>query len=380
MKFLPLIWAGIWRKRGRAILTLLSIVNAFLLFGLLQGFAYGLNHAMSETRADMLFTFSKVSQIEPLPMGHRAQIAAIPGVRNVSPMVIFSSTYQKPTQRVQAMAVDIPEFFAASTSLHIPPEQLAAAARTRNAAVIQDTLAKRFGWKIGDRVPLRSVLWSNRDGSPTWPVDIVGVFTNSDKVSMAPMLVNYDYVDQGRTQAQGTTSFFVVRLADPSQANRIAARIDGLFANSPYETKSATVRQLAQDQIKQIGDIGFVVNAIVGAVFFALLFSVGAVMMQGVRERTSELAVLKTLGFTDDGVLRLVLAEALLFCLVSALLGLLIATALFPGIRNSVGFDIQPGPVLATGLLFAVGLAVVAGLPPAIRAMRLQIVDALAGR
>jgi putative ABC transport system permease protein len=172
----------------------------------------------------------------------------------------------------------------------------------------------------------------------------------------------------------------VVRLSDPKQAGRIANQIDGLFANSPYETKTATVRELAQDQIKQLGDIGFVVNAIVGAVFFALLFSVGAVMMQAVRERTSELAVLKTLGFTDQGVLWLVLAEALVFCVVSAALGLAIAAAIFPSIRNGIGFDIKAGPVLGIGLLVGVVLAVVTGLPPAIRAMRLQIVDALAGR
>ena len=380
MKFLHLVWAGIWRRKGRAILTLLSVMNAFLLFGLLQGFASGLNQAISDTRADMLFSFSRVSQIEPLPMGHRAQIAAVPGVRNVSPMLIFSGTYQTPTQRVNAMAVDIPEFFASSTSLHIAPDQLAAMARTRNGAVINADLAKRFGWKVGDRVPLRSMLWTNHDGSTTWPLDIVGVFTSTDKLSLAPMLVNYDYVDQGRTTSNGTTSFFVVRLKDPNEAARISTDIDKLFANSPYETKSSTVRQMAQDQIKQIGDIGLVINAIVGAVFFALLFSVGSVMMQAVRERTSELAVLKTVGFTDGGVLWLILAESLLFCLFSAGLGLGLASLLFPLVKTSVGFAIAPGPVIALGLVVAALLAVATGLPPALRGMRLQIVDALAGR
>ncbi|MEO6378237.1 MAG: ABC transporter permease [Caulobacteraceae bacterium] len=380
MKFFHLVWAGIWRRKGRAILTLLSVMNAFLLFGLLQGFASGLNQAVADTRADMLFAFSRVSQIEPLPMGHRAQIAAVPGVRNVSPMLIFSSTYQKPTQRVNAMAVDLQEFFASSTSLKIPPAQLQAAARTRNGAVVQDTLAQKYGWKIGDRIPLKSLLWTNRDGSTTWPVDVVGIYTSTDKFSMAPMLVNYDFVDEGRTTSNGTTSFFVVRLNDPQRANEIGVQIDKLFANSPYETKSSTVRQMAQDQIKRIGDIGLVINAIVGAVFFALLFSVGSVMMQAVRERTPELAVLKTVGFTDGGVLWLILAESLLFCLVSAGLGLGLASALFPMVKSSVGFAIAPGPVIALGLVVAALLAVATGLPPALRGMRLQIVDALAGR
>jgi putative ABC transport system permease protein len=253
--------------------------------------------------------------------------------------------------------------------------------RNRTGAIVSRILANRFGWKVGDRVPLRALNVTNRDGSPTWPVDIVGIFSSSGGALFKnAMLINFDYVDQGRTSGSGTAPVFVIRIDDPNHASQIAASIDKLFANSANETKTATVRQIAQNNLKQIGDIGLVINAIVAAVFFALLFSVGALMMQSVRERTPELAVLKTLGFTDRGVMGLILAESLAFCLVSAAIGLGLAAMLFPVARHLIGFNIQAGPLMLTGFVLAIGLALISGLPPAIRAMRLQVVDALAGR
>ena len=380
MKFLPLIWAGVWRRPGRAILTLLSIVTAFLLFGLLQGFASGLGQAGALTHADVLLTFSRVSQVEPLPVSQAAQIKAVPGVAAVTPVVLFTGSYRTPLQIVPAFAVDIDQLAAADPAL-ITPAQAAAMRSHRAGALISPLMARSYGWKTGDSVPVRSLLWSNRNGTSTWPLDVVGVHGGAkDDIFTNITLVNYDYVDQGRTAAQGTASLFVLRVADPSRANQIASAVDRLFANSPHETKTATQRQLAQDQLKQIGDIGLVVNEIVAAAFFALLFSVGSVMMQSVRERTPELAVLKTLGFTDGGVMGLVLGEAITLCLFAAAIGLGLAYITFPGIRVLTGFGIRGGPVMGVGLLIAVGLALIVGLPPAIRGMRLSIVDALAGR
>jgi putative ABC transport system permease protein len=193
-------------------------------------------------------------------------------------------------------------------------------------------------------------------------------------------LANYDYVDQGRTSGAGTASMFLVRVADPTKADQVALSIDALFHNSPNETKTQSEQQLVADQIKQIGDIGFVVQAVVSAAFFTLLFSVGAVMMQSVRERTPELAVLKTLGFSDLTVLGLILAEAMTVCLFAAAIGLGLANLLFPLAKAAVGLDVSAGPLILVGLVIAAGLAIVAGLPPALRGMRLSIVDALAGR
>ena len=383
MKFLHLVWAGVWRRPGRATLTLLSIVNAFLLYGLLQGFVSGLGSTVADTHADVLITASRISQLEPLPMSQLPQVRMVQGVRAAAPIVIFHGGFRT-SQPINmcGFAVDPDSFAAANTDEVIPPADIQALKNKRSGVIVPANVAALYQLKVGDRMPLKSYFWTNHDGTNVWPLDVVAIYKSNprDIFFGSSLLVNYDYVDQGRTQSNGTTSIFLIRLTDPTQGSAVANRIDALFANSPDETKTESERQLAADSIKQIGDIGFVVRAIVGAVFFALLFSVGAVMMQSVRERTPELAVLKTLGFTDIGVLALIVAEALILCLVSSAIGLGLAALAFPLIKAAIGFNIQAGPVLLVGLLLAIGLALISGLPPAVRAMRLSIVDALAGR
>ena len=382
MKYLHLVWAGIWRRPGRATLTLLSIVNAFLLYGLLQGFASGLDSTVAATHADVLITASKISQLEPLPMSQLPQIRATPGVRSAAPIIIFHGAYHTAQPvNFRGFAVDPDALAASNPDEAVPPQDIAALKRTRTGVILPSTVASVFNLKVGDRMPVKSMLWSNKDGG-AWPLDVVGIYkTNPKDVFFgSALLANYDYVDQARTQSTGTSSIYLVRVADPTQASAVAQRIDAQFANSPNETKTESEQQLAADSIKQIGDIGFVVRAIVGAVFFALLFSVGAVMMQSVRERTPELAVLKTVGFTDGAVMALILTETLVFCLVSAAIGLGLAALIFPLIKLTVGFEVHAGPVLLIGFVLAAVLALVSGLPPALRGMRLSIVDALAGR
>jgi putative ABC transport system permease protein len=382
VKFLHLVWAGIWRKPVRAVLTFLSVVNAFILFGILQGFASGLETTIAETHADSLLTASKVSQLEPLPMAAMPQIEAVPGVRSVAPVAIFHSTYRTQTQFVRAFAVDPDRLAAADPALTVTKEQIAKLKVSRAGALVPSTVAAQYGWKIGQKITLKSLFWTNRDGTGNWPVDIVAIFpANKDDLFFgSAVLVNYAYLDEGRTSAKGTTTVFLVRVGDPKAAGAVGLAIDRVFANSAHETKTASERQLAQDSVKQIGDIGLVVRLIVGAVFFALLFSVGAVMGQSVRERTPELAVLKTVGFTDQAVLALILAETLIFCLFAASIGLGLASAIAPLSRRLVGFELARGSILSIGLVFAVLLAIATGLPPAVRGMRLKIVDALAGR
>ena len=383
MKFLHLLWAGVWRRPGRATLTLLSIVNAFLLYGLLQGFVSGIGSTVADTHADVLVTASRISQIEPLPISQLQQIRQVPGVKSAVPIVIFHGAFRTQAAiNMRGFAVDPDSFAATDTDEDIPPAAITALKRTKSGVILPASVAALYNLKIGDRMPLKSFYWNNHDGTNVWPLDVVAIYKSNprDIFFGSAILTNYDYVDQGRNQANGTSSIYLVRLADPTQGSQVANRIDALFANSPDETKTESERQLAADSLKQIGDIGFVVRAIVGAVFFALLFSVGAVVMQSVRERTPELAVLKTLGFTDVGVMSLIVAETLLLCLFSAGIGLGLAALLFPVIKAAVGFNIHAGPVLLVGLVLAVGLALISGLPPAIRGMRLSIVDALAGR
>jgi putative ABC transport system permease protein len=382
VKYLHLVWAGIWRRPGRATLTLLSIVNAFLLYGLLQGFSSGLGTTVAATHADVLITASKISQLEPLPMAQLAQIRATTGVRSATPVIIFHGAFRTQAQiNYRGFAIDPDSFVATNPNESIRPSDIAAMKRNRTGALLPAAVAGAFNLKVGDKMPVKTPFWSNKDGGP-WPLDVVGIYKGNPKDALfgSALLANFDYVDQARTQSTGTTTIYLVRINDPAEASAVGQRIDAQFANSPDETKTESEQQLAADSIKQIGDIGFVVRAIVGAVLFALLFSVGAVMMQSVRERTPELAVMKTIGFTDGAIMALLLAEALVFCLVSAAIGLGVAALLFPLIKLVIGFDVHAGPVLLIGLGLAALLAVISGLPPAVRGMRLSIVDALAGR
>ncbi len=381
MKYFPLIWAGLWRKRLRTILTMASIVVAFLLFGLLQGVNAAFTQGVAGANVDRLYVQSRVSFTEPLPFADLTEIEAVPGVQAVAYASWFGTYYQDPKNFVFSFPVDAQRYFALYPEFKMPPEQMDALVHTRTGAVIGREMARKYGWKVGDKVPLHSQIWTQKGGSSDWTFDIVGIFDSPDDPARAnQFLFNHSYFDEGRQFSKGQVGWFIVKIADPSRAAEISGAIDKLFANSPYETKTVTEKENAQSFLKQIADINLIVDAIVGAVLFTLLFLTGNMMMQSVRERIPELAVLKTLGFSDMGVLALVLGEAILLCLTSAAVGLAVAAALFPEMRDTIGVVSLPMIVVVMGLGIAVLLALLTGLPPAWRAKRLNIVDALAGR
>jgi len=267
----------------------------------------------------------------------------------------------------------------------IGDEQMQAYRNTRTGALVNEALMKKFGWKVGDKVPLHSTIWTQKkDGSLDWTFDVVGTFSVKDPTEASAqsqtLLFHYDLFDEGRSFGKGNVGWFEARVSDPSQSSAISNRIDALFANSPNETKTQPANDFTMAFIKQFGDIGFVLRAILGAVFFALLFLTGNTMMQSVRERIPELAVLKTLGFGDGMVLELVLAESLLLCVTAAVIGLVLSFAALPIIKQGLqGVELSPR-ALIPGIGAAVLLAFIVGLPPALRAMRLNIVDALADK
>jgi putative ABC transport system permease protein len=387
MKFLPLIWATLWRKKARTILTLLSIVIAFLLFGVLETIDYAFSHPSSGiTGADKLVTTNRFSITLPLPISDTQQIRSLPGVAEATSMSWFGGYYQEPKNFVFVLPVDTDSYF----NLHkgefvVSDDQMQAFRSTRTGALVNSALMKQFGWKIGDKVPMHTAIWSRKeDGSLDWTFDIVGSFDAKDptqaRAQATSFLVHYELFDEGRAFGKGTVSWFEERVADPSQAAAISNRIDALFANSPNETKTQPANDFQMAFIKQLGDIGFVLRAILGAVFFTLLFLTGNTMMQSVRERIPELAVLKTLGFGDSKVLRLVLAESLLLCVLAAVIGLGLSFAALPLIKQGLpGIEISPKAILP-GIGVAVLLALIVGMAPALRAMRLNIVDALADK
>ena len=273
MRFIPLIWAGMWRKPARAILTLLSIVNAFLLFAVLQGFVSSLSTSVADAHANVLITTSRVSQIEPLPLSMAAKIRTIDGVQAVAPVIIFHGSYRSMGLNVRAYAVDPDALVAANPQEQFPPSVISALKQTRDGVVAPAVIASAFGWRVGDQLPIRSLFWTNRDGSPVWHLRLVGVYsTNPEDLFFAPaLLTNFDYVDQARSAYSGTASLYLVRVSDPRRASEVARAIDRLFANSPNETRTTNERQVALDAVNQISDLGLVVDAIAGATFFALL-------------------------------------------------------------------------------------------------------------
>ena len=381
MKFFPLIWTSLWRKKARTIFTLLSIMIAFLLFGLLQGVNAWLNAFGTGSNANRLYVVSRVSQVQPLPSAYLHKIEAVPGIRQATYIAGISGFYQEKSNNLLALATDVQKFFNLYPDWKIAPEQLAAMSRTRAGAIVAAPLMRAFGWKIGDRLPLRTSVMK-QDGSADWDFEIVGTYdVPSSPAEANRILVNYAYFDEARRLERGTAWAFVVAIDDPTHAAQACAAVDALFINSAYETVTQDEKAYVQGQLRQLGDVSLMANAIVAAVLFTLLFLTGNTMMQSVRERTPELAILKTVGFSDRSVTVLVLIESVLLCVLAASLGLAAAAAVFP-VTAALGIagTALPLNVVALGLAIAVGLALASGLPPAWRAQRLVIVEALAGR
>ena len=381
MKFFPLVWSSLWRKKARTIFTLLSILIAFLLFGLLQGINSWMSAFGTASNANRLYVASRVSDLQPLPSAYLPQILAVPGIRQATYIAGFTGYYQQKSNTLVAFATDAKTFFALYPEWQVDPEQLAAMSRTRAGAIVAAPLMRAFGWKIGDRLPLRTSV-VKQDGSADWDFEIVGIYdVPSTPAEANRILVNYAYFDEARLLERGTAWAFVVAVEDPTRSAQICAAVDALFVNSAYETVTQDEKAYLQGQLRQLGDVSLMANAIVAAVLFTLLFLTGNTMMQSVRERTPELAILKTVGFSDRSVTVLVLIESVLLCVLAASLGLAAAAAVFPVTAAlGIGGSGLPLKVVAVGLAIALVLALASGLPPAWRAQRLVIVDALAGR
>jgi putative ABC transport system permease protein len=383
VKFFRLIWAGLWRKPVRTILTLLSIVVAFILFGTLQGVNQGLNQALQKMDVDRLYVTPLHSQADPLPISYFEQLADIPGVSAVSFLTYFGGYYRESRNNVSAFATNVPALFRVYRDLKIDPQVLSNMSKVRAGALVSDTLAVKYGWKAGDRISLGTSIWTQKSGSNTWEFEMVGTFDASAYGASFPgFLLNQAYFSEAAAFGNHDTSMFLVRVADPMRAQVIASAIDAKYLNSDAATRTEHESALMQRQLKQIADINYIANTIAGAVIFTLLFLTANTMMQSVRERTKEFAVLKTLGFSDEKVLVLVLIESLLLCIFGAGSGMLVAKALFnsPGLQAVLGAISMPTAVLVTSAMLAVGLALVSGLAPALRAKRVTIVEALAVR
>jgi putative ABC transport system permease protein len=380
MKYLPLVWAGIWRKTSRAILMLLQIASAFLLFGLLQGLNSGIKQAIAKTHSDRLYVGSSVSLGVPVPISLLPQIRAVPGVKYATPLVQFPAMYQRQGQGIPMTGVDAEAFFGMFSDYTVPKAAVEALKNNRTGAILGSIPAKRYNLKVGDRLTLQSQV-PRKDGTNAWVFDIVGIYDVPAQPNGAnAAVVNFDYINEARLADRDTSLLYIALAESVAKAPAIARAIDAKFANSTYETRTQSEGDLVSTQLQRIADIDLIVGGIIGAVFFALLLATGALMMQSVRERVPELAVLKTLGFSDQLVMTLILIEGILFCVFSALVGLGLAAVILPMARSVIGLSSMPLVVFAAGVGFAVALAVIGGSVPAWRGLRLQVAEALAGR
>jgi putative ABC transport system permease protein len=386
MRYLPLLWAALFRRKTRTILTLLSIFVAFLLFGLLQAVTVAFESGADSADAKRLLTTARYSIIELLPISHLRQIEQVPGVVAVAHAEWFGAKYQNESNAFPVFAVDPARYLDMYPEFTIAAAERQAFIQTRTGAVAGARLVERYGWKVGQKLPIASEIHARADGSLDWEFDLVGVIDAEDPAVRANtdvVLINVAYFDEARVLGKGKTGWYVVRIADASQARSISAAIDQRFLNSPDETKTQPEKEFAVGFAKQIGDLGALVTRILAAVFFTILIMTGNTMAQSVRERIPELAILKTLGFSDGKVTALVLAEALVLLALAGGLGMLVATGVLPALNRAIGARFPPLHVTAgtwlTGAAIVLALGLAVGLPPALRARRLRIVDALAG-
>jgi putative ABC transport system permease protein len=382
MKYLPLIWANLWRKPTRTTLTVLSLAVGFTLFGLAYGIEAGMNAARARLSDARVRVVSRANLMEPLPVAHTGRIETIPGVSAVALATLFGGTYQDPKNAVASAAVDIRKFLEVFPEIRLPQEQLEAMERTRNGATAGSTLAQRYGWRVGDTITLRSSIWINKQGSRDWSFRLVGIHNASpgdDPLYANELYLNYRYLDEGRATGIGTVSTFAVRVSDPRQAAAVAQTIDQRFQNSAYETVTHGEKNFAQAQLRRLGDIEFFLRAIITAAVFALLVVNANAAMQSMRERTSDLGVMRALGFGGSKVLLLITAEGVLTATLAAVLGMAVVAMLFPQIFAALGLPplgIPPIAVILT-LLAAAACGLLTSLPPYWSARNLEVATAL---
>jgi putative ABC transport system permease protein len=381
MKYLPLVLAGLWRRPMRTVFTFASILVAFMLFGILAGLDSGFDHAVQMARLDRLFVDSRFAGL--LPLADADAIARVPGITVAAPRRLLPGYYQNPKNRIGVVMTDA-RFFAVRPEFTATKAQIAALEQTRTGAIIGDYVAAKFGWKAGDKVPIISTLPTN-DGGRTWTFDILAVISNSDAPGQGNFFLgNYNYLDQRLLKNKGMADRFLLVIKDPAQAVQTSRAIDRLFANSASPTRTTTERSASQSNLRSLGDVSFMTHTVIGAVLFMLLFLTANTMMQSVRERIPEFAVLKTLGFSDPGVLALVVAEAVLLCLAAGATGLLAVHLIGPAysllLPNLAGLFLLTWPSFFLGLGLALLTALTASVFPAWRVKTLNVVDALAGR
>jgi putative ABC transport system permease protein len=382
MKYLPLVWRNLLRRKVRTIFTLGSIFVAFVLFGYLMAIRAAFAMGVDLAGVDRLMILNKITIIMPLPASYGERVRALDGVTDVTHANWFGGYYQETKNSFANMAVDGESWLRMYPEFALPDDQKKAWLADRAGAIVGVTTAKRFNWKVGDRIPLQATFLRRPDGK-AWEFNIDGIYDSPVKgTDTTQLFFHYEYMNEvvRNTNFANQVGWYVIRVADPGRSPEIAKQIDTMFANSPTETKTDTEKAFVAGFAKQVGNISLITQAIATAAILMILLVTANAMAQSIRERTNELAVLKTLGFSDGRVLAMVLTESCVIALVGGLLGLMVSWQLV-GLGDPTGGFLPafyfPPRDLILGVLVVMSLGIASGALPAMQAGRLRIVDAL---
>jgi putative ABC transport system permease protein len=374
---------NLFRRKVRAVLMIVSILIAFMIFGVLAGFYRAFNSGEDRAASDRLITVNKINFTQPLPIAYFNRVKAVDGVRQVTHANWFGGYYQDPKNFMVVMAVEPETYFNIyGGDFSLTPQERQAFIRERTGAVVGEAVARKWGWKVGDRVPIASTIFSQKNGARSWDFTIVGIIKGtSDQIDTNFMLFQYAYFDETRSFGKDTIGWLILQTRAPADNDRVAKTIDAMFTNSSAETATDTEKAFSKAFAAQFGNIALIVFLVVGAAFVTILMIVGNTMALSIRERTREIGVLKTLGFSGARILRLVLGESMLLALIGGIPGLAIAALITLALRNSLAnvapaFAVTP-EIALQGILLMLGLGLVTGIIPALNAMRLKIATAL---
>lgn len=381
-----LIRKNLFRKPLRTTLLIISIFIAFFIFGMLTGFLDSFNRTSDSGAANRIVVTNKINFTQPLPISYVARVQSAPGVTATTYATWFGGFFQEPRNFLPTFAVEPVSYLAVyADQIKLTEAEKETFRTDRRAIIVGRDHAEQFGWKVGQQVPISSNIFSQRDGRKSWDFVIAGIFDGVKPTDpTSGVYVNYQYFNESRSFGQDLIGQVIVMTPSADQNEAIGRQIDALFANSPYETATQDERAFNRSFIQQLGDLTFIITMVVGAAFAAILMIVGNTMVSAVRERTREIGVMKTLGFSSPRVLRMVLTESMALALIGALLGLLAAAGALYGL-NSVfqggfgSFSMSPF-VFGAGLLLGMLLGLVTGALPALNALNLKIVDALGRR
>lgn len=384
MNDLYLIYKNLTRKKLRLFLTCFAIFIAFLIFGTVTALQGALNSGVEMSADDRLITVNKINFTQPLPFSYVNKVQNIAGVKQVSYANWFGGFYQEPANQVVTMAVDPDTYFSVYDELVIADQQKTNWQKNRRGAMVGERLAKTYNWHVGDTIPISSNIFTNKDGSQTWELQIDGIFGAQDPQTDTGYIVfHYKYFMETQIWGGDNVGWLMLITTDPKLNEKVAQAIDQGFANSAAETQTSTEAAFNKAFIEQIGNIGLIIFGVVFMAFFTILVVVGNTMVLAIRERTAEIAVLKTLGFSSTRIFRMILIESCVLAFFGGLLGLAGAYLAVLGASEAMA-RFLPNLVLdqnivlqALGYMLILGL--VTGIVPAIRALKLNIVSGLQG-